>query len=133
MAIWILLGTLIAINSPTKKAAMGNVFPFCMGMLAAYYGTAAVTHGVYSRAFIVGWTIFALASPAMAYFAWMTKERGVFPKIIAAGISAVSVLSSILLFGRLRIYDYIIDGILVFLLFFPKKQTITAKKEGRVE
>ena len=60
MAIWILLGTGIAIYSPTKKAAMGNIFPFCMGMLATYYVTAAITHGIYSRTFIIGWTVFAL-------------------------------------------------------------------------
>ena len=120
MAVWILLGTLIAIYSPTKKAAMGNVFPFCMGMLASYYGTAAITHGVYGRVFIIGWTVFALTSPVMAYFAWMAKERGVFPKIIAAGIVAVSVMSSILLFDHLRLYDFIIDGMLIYVLFFKK-------------
>ena len=37
MAIWILLGTGFAIYSPTKKAAMENIFPFCMGMLATYF------------------------------------------------------------------------------------------------
>ena len=120
MAIWILLGTLIAIYSPTKKAAMRNIFPFCMGMLATYYVTAAVTHGVYGRAFIIGWTVFALTSPVMAYFAWMTKERGIFPKIMAAGIVAVAVMSSILLFDHLRMYDFIIDGVLVYFLFFQK-------------
>ena len=120
MAIWILLGTLIAICSPTKEAAMGNIFPFCMGMLVTYYVTAAITQGVYGQTFIIGWTVFALASPAMAYFAWMTKERGIFPKIIAAGIVAVSVMSSILLFDHLRIYDFIIDGMLIYLLFFRK-------------
>ena len=121
MAVWILLGTLIAIYSPTRKAAMGNVFPFCMGMLVAYYATAAITHGVYSRPFIIGWTAFAVLSPVMAYFAWMTRERGVFPKIIAAGIVAASVMSSILLFDRLRVYDLIIDGALVYFLFFGRK------------
>lgn len=80
MAIWILLGTGFAIYSPTKKAAMGNIFPFCMGMLAAYYVTAAITHGVYSRTFIIGWTLFALPSPVIAYFAWMAKEPGAFSK-----------------------------------------------------
>ena len=120
MAVWILLGTLISIYSPTKKAAMGNIFPFCMGMLITYYVTAAITHGVYSRSFIIGWTVFALTSPVMAYLAWMTKERGVFPKIIAAGIVAVSVLSSILLFDHLRLYDFIIDGVLIYVLFFRK-------------
>ena len=92
MAIWILLGTGIAICSPTKKAAMGNIFPFCMGMLATYSVTAAITHGVYSRTFIIGWTVFALTSPVMVYFAWMAKEPGAFSKIIAAGIAAVSVM-----------------------------------------
>ena len=32
-AVWILLGTLIAIYSPTKRAAMRNILPFCLGML----------------------------------------------------------------------------------------------------
>ena len=131
MAIWILLGTLIAIYSPTKKAAMGNIFPFCIGMLITYYVTAAVTHGVYSRVFIIGWTVFALTSPVMAYFAWMTKERGVLPKIIAAGIVAVSVMSSILLFDHLRIYDFIIDGVLIYILFFKKIKRSQQRKDQR--
>lgn len=120
MAIWILLGTLIAIYSPTKKAAMGNIFPFCMGMLATYYVTAAITHGVYGQPFIIGWTVFALVSPIMAYFAWMAKGPGAFSKIIAAGIVAVSVMSSVLLFDRLRLYDFVIDGVLIYILFFKK-------------
>ena len=120
MAIWILLGTLIAIYSPTNKAAMGNVFPFCMGMLATYYVTAAITHGVYGQSFIIGWTVFALASPVMAYSAWMAKESGAFSKIIATGIVAVSVMSSVLLFDRLRFYDFVIDGVLIYILFFKR-------------
>lgn len=83
---------------PHEKAAMQNVFPFCIGMLLTYYATAVLTRGVYSRSVIIGWAVFALFSPLMAYFAWMTKERGVFPKIIGAGIALVSVLSSVVLF-----------------------------------
>ena len=132
MAIWILLGTLIAIYSPTKKAAMGNIFPFCMGMLATYYVTAAITHGVYGQSFIIGWTAFALTSPVMAYFAWMAKKPGVFPKIIATGIVAVSVMSSVLLFDRLRIYDFVIDGVLIYILFF-KKIKQSQKRKDRAE
>ena len=120
MSVWILIGTLIAIYSSTKKAAMRNIFPFCMGMLLTYYATAILTHGVYDRSFIIGWTLFAFLSPIMAYFAWMTKQRGVFPKIIGAGIVFVSILSSILLFDRLRIYDLIIDGLLVYFIFFKR-------------
>ena len=120
MAIWILFGVLISIYSKTKKKAMINIFPFCIGMLITYYVVAFLTKGVYSSTYIIGWTVFALLSPVFAYFTWMTKEKGIFPKIISIGIIIVSILSSILLFDRLRIYDLIIDALLVYYLFFKK-------------
>lgn len=120
MAVWILIGTLIAIYSPTKKAAMGNILPFCGGMLLTYYATAMLAHGVYSWSYILRWTIFALFSPGMAYFAWMSKQRGAFAKCIGAGIVLVSALSSVLLFDRLRVYDFFIDGLLIYFLFIRK-------------
>ena len=120
MAVWILMGTLISIYSKTAKHAMGNVLAFCLGMLVTYYFVAALSHGVYSMGFVIGWTVFALCSPVMAYFAWLTKERGIFAKIVRVGIVAVSILSSILLFDRLRIYDFLIDGTLLYFLFFKK-------------
>ncbi len=120
MAVWILLGTLIAIYSPTRKAAMLNILPFCIGMLLTYYATAMITRGVYSWSFILGWTVFALLSPVMACLAWMTKQRGALAKIIGAGIVLASVLSSVLLFDHLRVYDLIIDGLLAYLIFFKK-------------
>ncbi len=120
LAIWILFGVLISINSKTKKKAMINIFPFCIGMLLTYYFVAFITNGVYSKDYIIGWTIFALFSPIMAYFTWQTKEDGILPKLISIGIVLVSILSSIILFDRLRIYDYIIDLILIYVLFFKK-------------
>lgn len=120
MAIWILLGTLISIYSPTKKLAMLNIFPFCIGMLITYYVTAAITNGVYGRTFIIGWTTFAFVSPVLAFFAWLTKEKGLLPKIISVGIVLVSVLSSVVLFRRLRFYDFIIDAVLIYFLFIKR-------------
>lgn len=120
LAIWILFGVLISINSETKKKSMLNIFPFCIGMLLTYYFVAFITKGVYSIDYIIGWTVFALFSPIMAYFTWQTKEDGILPKLISIGIVLVSVLSSIILFDRLRIYDYIIDFILIYVLFFKK-------------
>lgn len=120
MAIWILLGTLISIYSKTKKMAMMNIFPFCIGMLITYYIVAIITHGVYSRSFIIGWTIFALCSPIFAFFTWMAKEKGIISKIISIGIIIVCVLSSIILFDKLRIYDFLIDGLLIYYLFIKK-------------
>ena len=120
MAIWILLGVLISIYSISKKRAMINVFLFCIGMLTTYYFVAFITDGVYSNIIMVGWTIFAFCSPVLAFFAWLTKEKGIFPKIIVVGIILVSLLSSIVFFDRLRIYDLIINGILLYFLFFKK-------------
>ncbi|MDO4376462.1 MAG: DUF6518 family protein [bacterium] len=120
LAIWILLGTIISIYSESKKKAMFNILPFCIGMLITYYVVAALTNGVYGKIFIIGWSIFALLSPIMAYFAWITKEKGTFPKIISIGIILVSILSSIILFDGLRVYDYIINLVLIYILFIKK-------------
>lgn len=120
MAIWILLGTLISIYSKTATKAMLNVLTFCLGMLFTYYLTAALSHGVYSNNYTIGWTVFALCSPVMAFFAWHTKGSGVFPRIVSVGIIAVSVLSSIILFDKLRIYDLVINGALFYFLFIKK-------------
>lgn len=122
MAIWILLGTLISIYSETRKNAMINVFLFCTGMIFTYYVTAAITNGIYSKLFITGWTVVAFCSPLLAAFAWITKEKGIFPKIISIGIVGVSVLSSIILFDGFRIYDVLINGILIYFLFFATKE-----------
>lgn len=122
MAVWILFGTLISIYSHTPKRAAGNTLAFCLGMLITYYTVAALSHGVYDKSFIIGWTLFALCSPVLAYVTWMTKQKGILPKIISIGIVGVSVLSSVLLFDRFRIYDLLIDGCLIFFLFFADVQ-----------
>lgn len=93
-----------------------------VGMLITYYAVAVMTQGVYGTNFIIGWTLFALCSPILAVLTWKSKEKGVFSGVIRIGIVAVSVLSSILLFDRLKIYDLVIDGILIYFLFFKKVQ-----------
>ena len=60
---------------------------------------------------------------------WMAKEPGAFSKIIAAGIAAVSVMSSVLLFDHLRLYDFVIDGVLIYILFFKKIKRSQKRKD----
>ena len=120
MAVWILFGVIISIYSNTKVKAMLNILPFCIGMLITYYFVAFISKGVYSSIFITGWTIFAFCSPILAYFTWMTKEKGLFPKVISVGIVLVSILSSVVLFDRLRVYDIVINGVMIYFLFFKK-------------
>ena len=93
---------------------------YCIGMLISYYTVAVITHGVYNTSFIIGWTIFALFSPLFAYLTYMTKENNKFSKIIGVLIVLFSILSSIILFDKLRFYDYIIDFILIYFLFIKK-------------
>lgn len=120
LAIWILFGVLITLYSSSQKKAMGNVFFFCIGMLSTYYLVAWMTDGVYSEVMIVGWTVFAFCSPVFAFFTWLTKRNGIFPNVIRVGILLVSLLTSIILFDGLRIYDVIINGVLFYFLFFKK-------------
>lgn len=120
MSVWILLGTLIAVYSPTKKAAAINILPFCLGMLATYYAVAVLTHGVYGESFIIGWTVFALFSPILAYLTWMAKQPGALGKLISAGIVFASVVLNFLMFGDPDVFNWIINAVLFYILFIKK-------------
>ena len=52
MATWILLGTPIAIYSPTKESAMCNIFQILRGDAGHILLDSILTNGVYGRAFI---------------------------------------------------------------------------------
>lgn len=122
MSIWILFGTCITLYSKTRKGAMINVLLFCLGMLITYYVTAALTDGIYGWPFIIGWTIFALISPFLSYAVWTCKDKTLFSKIISIGIIGVSFLSTMILFDHLRIHNFVINGILFYILFVQKKK-----------
>ncbi len=119
MTVWILLGVLIAIYSETKKKAMLNVFLFCIGMLIAYYATAIITHSIYGKIFIKFWVFFSCLSPIFAYFTWMSKEKGIVPNILRAGIVFLCILSGFL-FQGFEIHDIIINIILIYHLYIKK-------------
>lgn len=120
VSIWILLGTMIAIFSRTRLQACVNIFPFCVGMLLSYYVTSEIIKSGYAVKAVYLWAVVALLSPGLAYLAWMTKEKGVFPKIVAGGIILVTILASVLFFGGLKIHDVVILLVMVYLLFFMK-------------
>lgn len=130
-AVWILLGTTISLYSPTTRRTALNVFLFCVGMLAAYYSVAAATNGVFGKRFIIGWSVIAVLSPFLALAVRRTRKRDTAARVIAAGVVAVSIGSTLLLFGGLHIYDIFINAMLVWLLFFAGKGRKTAKKEER--
>ena len=128
IAIWILIGVLIAIYSNTKREAMLNILPFCLGMLLSYYAAAALIKKYYSWKIIAGWAAVALVSPILAYFTWMTKEKGRLPKLISLGVIGTSVLATIVLYEHLRFHDIFIHGFMAYFLFFKK-----VRREGLLE
>ena len=120
LPIWVLLGILISIYSDTRKKAMINIFPFCIGILISYYVTAELTNAVYSWNFIKGWTIFSCLSPLFAYFTWKTKEEGLFAKFISIGLILVTIIGNYILVRTFTIPDLIIIPIIVYFLFIKK-------------
>lgn len=118
MSIWILICVLVATNSKTTLKAALNVFALCAGMLAAYYFTAFVLKAQYSKIYIIGWTVFALFSPIFGASAKFAKGKSVLCKVTAFCIVLFSFLSSAILFDGVRIYDYIINAVLIYFLFF---------------
>ena len=120
LPIWVLLGILISIYSDTRKKAMINIFPFCIGMLISYYVTAELTNAVYSWNFIKGWTIFSCLSPLFAYFTRKTKEEGLFAKFISIGLILVTIIGNYILVRTFTIPDLIIIPIIVYFLFIKK-------------
>lgn len=120
ISIYILIGVLITLNSKNKWYAMINVFVFLISMLLTYYLTAYITHGVYGKSFIIGWTVFAFLSPIMAYFVYLTKNNNLFAKIIKIGILIVTVVFPIILFDKLYFYDYLVIMALIYILYLKK-------------
>ncbi len=119
LPVWILIGVIISICSRTRIRAVVNVFLFFVGMLISYYITAEVTHSVYGWRFIHFWFGVACVVPFLAYFVWMTKEKGFFPKVIAIGITAVCAAVCVIIQG-LEIHDFVILALLVYFLFVKK-------------
>lgn len=120
MSLWILIGVVISLFSRSRKLAMVNIFLFCMGMLAAYYVTAEVTHAVYGWSFIKGWAVFACFSPIMAYLVTLTKRKGFLPFLIKIGVLVVYAGVDLLLFGGPQIFDIVFLLPLLYLLFVKK-------------
>lgn len=116
VAILVLIGTLISVSSPAPLSAAFSVLMFCMGMLVTYYCTAEALNLVYNRVFVMGWTAFALCSPAFAYVAWYAGGRGGLAITLSCGIILVMLIATQVLFG-LRFYDIItavVTGIFLF-------------------
>lgn len=124
LAVWILIGTLISVSCETVKQAMTAIAPFCYGMLFSYYLTERLMGDIFPRVYIIGWAVFAFFSPVFAGLVWYSREKGLFPGLIRAGVVACALLSSVLLYGGIGIEDIVIDIWLVYLLFIKRSERV---------
>ena len=121
LPVWVLLCTLIAVYSPTKKAAAMNVLPFCLGMLLTYYLTAHISGGVYGWTYILFWSALALCTPFCAVIAWLAKEPGLRGKILSVGIIVGTTIVSRAFFDKLRLHDILILALLAWVMLRPRR------------
>lgn len=120
LSIWVLIGVVIALYSTSPRRAAVHILLFCAGMLAAYYTVAAWTNGVYGAAFIFGWSLFALAAAPLGWIAWHAGERTWTAHLIGAGIVAVELAASAVLFDGPGLADWLIAAATAYLVFFRK-------------
>ena len=120
LSIWILIGTIITLFSNSKKYSMLNVFIFSISVIINYYLIAKLTNGVYNKIFIIGWLIFSFMTPIFSFFVYETKKQNFLSNIIKIGVIVVSILSSVILFDRIRFHDVIINILLILILYSKK-------------
>lgn len=115
LPIWILIGVLIAVYSENEIEAMVHVLLFCLSMLNSYYVCAKMWNPIYGIEYIKGWSILALCTPLFSYFAWISKEKGIFPKLISIFICMISLLSCVFIYP-MTVANLIVNLILTYFM-----------------
>lgn len=123
-SVWILICTALAVLSRTPRRAAVNVGLYCWGMLPTYYLTADTLGSPYSMTFVRGWALFSLCAPLLAFLTWYAGGRGVLARLLSAGILLVMLGISLVLFDKIRLWDWIFAGGVAALLSFCRKKQI---------
>ena len=77
LAVWMLLGTILSVYSPTPLWAAINTFCFFISMLAGYYLYCNYVLGFLPRRYMQIWIVFSLFAFFMAYVCWYAKGNGI--------------------------------------------------------
>lgn len=105
LSVWVLICVAIVAMSGTVRHAALNVFLFCAGMVFSYYLFAELTGASYSVAFAVGWAAFSMATPLFACVVWYARGEGIAAKVVGVLIIAATLLATIVLFDKVRVWD----------------------------
>lgn len=118
--LWIFLGCVLALYSRTPRRAALRVVLLLGGMVAAYYVTALVMKGVWSRSYAIGWGIAAAVSAVPGYLLWYAKGRTRRAWLLSLGVVAAQIAVMLALSGGVRVPDLAIILLTAAVLLLDK-------------
>ena len=128
ISLWILLATAVALYSRTAVRAALNVLLLLGGMVGAYYLTAALTHSVWGKSYLIGWGVAAVLSAVPGYLVWFAKGRTRRAWLLSLGVVAVQVALVVVLFRTVRIFDVVMILLTAAVLLLDK---VGSRRGGR--
>jgi len=84
LAVWVLLGTLIAAYSRRPFSAAINELLFFLGLLVGYYAYCQFVLGFFPQAYCLGWLIVAVLAAPCAAILWFARSPGLTGSLITA-------------------------------------------------
>lgn len=105
LAVWMLLGTILSVYSPTPLWAAINTFCFFISMLAGYYLYCNYVLGFLSRRYMQMWIVISFFAFFMAYVCWYAKGNGIVAVFLSSLILGCLLAQAVNL-GRGGVYVY---------------------------
>lgn len=105
LAIWMLLGTILSVYSPTPLWAAINTLCFFLSMLAGYYLYCNYVLGFLPRRYMQMWIVSSFFAFLMAYVCWYAKGKGIVSLCLSSLILGCLLAQAVNL-GRGGIYVY---------------------------
>lgn len=105
LAIWMLLGTILSVYSPTPLWAAINTLCFFLSMLAGYYLYCNYVLGFLPRRYMQMWIVISFFAFFMAYVCWYAKGKGIVALCLSSLILGCLLAQAVNL-GRGGIYVY---------------------------
>lgn len=105
MAVWMLLGTILSVYSPSPLWAAINTFCFFISMLAGYYLYCNYVLGFLPRRYMQMWIVISFFALFMAYVCWYAKGNGIVAVFLSSLILGCLLAQAVNL-GRGGVYVY---------------------------
>ncbi len=105
MAVWMLLGTILSVYSPSPLWAAINTFSFFISMLAGYYLYCNYVLGFLPMRYMQMWIVISFFAFFMAYVCWYAKGNGIVAVFLSSLILGCLLAQAVNL-GRGGVYVY---------------------------